>query len=214
MKSITDHHAYIIFSDPETAREIITNSNQGQVIREYSFELLGVDEVAEIQTEFKEWQSQKTWVVIYAERMSPVAQNKFLKTLEEPVPEITFIIVLPKSVQVIGTVLSRVVVIRPELNYKNLLFPVKDFLTKSVTDRIEMIDTLHKSRKDESYQSYEVQHFLDALESGLAIMFHKKPNLNLADSFSAIRQARIWSKQTGVPQKNILDYVAVMVSVL
>ncbi len=215
MTTITHHHAYIIFSDPQTAKQLVHASvPEKTIIREYSYSLLGVEQVIDIQSSFQERQPETTWVVIYAERMSSEAQNKFLKTLEEPAPDLVFVIVLPKSVQVIPTVLSRVVVIRTDLSYDNLIFSVKDFLKKTITERIDMIDELNKKRKDEAFQPYEVQHFLDALESGFRMMFHKKPDVRFAEAFNAIRHARIWSKQTGVSQKHILDYIAISVDVL
>lgn len=216
MKAIHTYHAYVIFAHESEAKEIIDRSiPENAQIQEYRYDLLGVNQVAEIQSEFQEKQQKTTWVVIYAERMSNDAQNKFLKTLEEPVPNVVFVLVFPKSVQLISTVLSRVVVLRTEISYENLIFSVKDFLKKTVAERLDMIDEMGKERKgqDDPFQPYEVQAFLDALESGLQIMFHKKPDQKFSDSFAAIRQARQWSQQVGIPQKNLLDYVAIFVDV-
>ena len=92
---------------------------------------------------------------------------------------------------------------------QNPISPIKDFLFNSVAGRLDSIETLTKSR-EESLQSYEVHQFLDQLESGLYTVFSKKQNLQYAEYFAAIRDARSWAMQTGFPMKNIVEYLAMV----
>jgi hypothetical protein len=208
-----NHHAYIVLGNIEQSKIFLQEMFGEQLYIYHQFELLGTEEVKKIRSEYNEKTSTGKQVVVSAERISIESQNALLKLIEEPVPGMVFYFLFPPHMQLLPTVLSRVRVVRTPAEYSRLIFSVKDFLKKDHKGRLEMIETLSKSkeRKDNPFQSYEVQEFLDAVESGFSILFHKKPSIGYADSFAAIRQARTWSAQTGFPQKNVLDYLAISV---
>lgn len=215
-QEIGKHHAYILLGNIDHSEKFLADVLGEQKKIQYRFELLSTDEVKKIRSEFQEKNENQTNVIIASERISQESQNSLLKLIEEPVPGLVLFFLFPRHIKILPTIQSRVITLYPQVNYEKLIFPVKDFLKMKVIERLEMIDALSKSkeRKDNPFQSYEVQEFLDALESGLAILFHKSHSLVFEKSFQAIRQSRTWSAQTGFPQKNILDYIAVHLMVL
>ena len=56
----------------------------------------------------------KVFILEEAERMNPAAQNAILKTLEEPVPDTTFVLISERDEELLDTVRSRCVLIRFE----------------------------------------------------------------------------------------------------
>ncbi len=206
------HHAYVILGDLKQGyqelRDFFDTEITGMQWIDYSYEKLGIDEVRDLREILTE-QSGGRFVVISAERFPHEAQNAFLKLLEEPAPGIHIFIILPPQVTLLETIQSRVVTLDLSNDKKNLIFPIKEFLFSSFSERLDRIEALHKSR-DQAFQAYEVHEFLDALESGLAILFHKKRTPAFRESFDAIVDARTWAKQTGFPMKNILEYVAII----
>jgi DNA polymerase III delta prime subunit len=210
-----NHHAYLVLGNITTTVEFIKKSlSVDQKIYEHAFELLGVEELREFKVEYQGKASYHRSIIVSAERVSTGAQNALLKMIEEPVENITLFFVFPPHITVLNTILSRVITITAPSNYTNLLFPIKDFLQMDYKKRLDAIEDLSKDRKknsEEAFQSYEVQEFLDALEFGFALLFKKNHSLIFTQSFQAIRQARVWSTQTGFPQKNILDYIAIQV---
>ena len=211
-----NHHAYLVLGNITPPVEFIKKSiSIDQKIYEHVFELLGVKELKEFKAEYQGKTTDHRSVIISAERISNEAQSALLKMIEEPIENITLFFIFPPHVTVLDTVLSRVIKIIAPNDYKNLLFPIKDFLQMDYKKRIDAIEIISKERKknsEEAFQSYEVQQFLDALEFGFALLFKKNHSLAFTQSFQAIRQARVWSTQTGFPQKNILDYIAIQVA--
>lgn len=212
--NLRQHHAYLLLGNIEHSRSFLyallgEEKTSNDFIADYG--LLGVDEAAEIRLQQQEKVEKKN-IIISAERMSDNAQNALLKVIEEPNPGVMLYFLFPRQIPILPTIISRTITVVTPNNYQQLIFPVKDFLKSSHVQRLDQIDILDKNRKankQDVVQSYEVQEFLDALESGLGMLFHKKPSLQLQESFHAIRQARAWAGQVGIPQKYILEYIAV-----
>jgi len=212
------HHAYVCFGDIQKwkteIQELFPTSNGWQSVS-YDFEKLGVNEIKQVQEILQQKRDQRI-VVITAERVSFDGQGTLLKLLEEPAPGTHIFLLFPNHVDIFDTIRSRVIVLdHDQLDTKNAISPVKDFLWSTVSERLDMIETLVKSRgKDESLQAYEVHQFIDALESGLYIVFTKqKRPLMFEEYFSAIRDARGWAAQTSFPMKNIIEYLAMVLPV-
>jgi hypothetical protein len=208
------HHAYILFGNinesAKQLREFFDTSITNIQWLEYRYEKLGIDEVRELRRVV----SQKTdgrFLVIITERFPVEAQQALLKILEEPADNTHLFIIVPSQVFVLETILSRAITIRSEITTTDQLLPIRQFLLGTVKSRLDDIEVLVKSReKDESLQSYEVQQFLDQIESALYALFSKKRSIQFTESFQAIRDARGWAGQTGFPMKNIIEYVAMV----
>ncbi len=206
------HHAYICRGSQvawkQELRDFFDTKMSDMVWIDYQYEKLGVDEVREL----REILSEKTagrCIIIDAERFTSDAQNAFLKLLEEPAENTHIFVLIPPQVFILETVQSRTIELSQTTTVQNPISPIKDFLFNSVAGRLDSIETLTKSR-EESLQSYEVHQFLDQLESGLYTVFSKKQNLQYAEYFAAIRDARSWAMQTGFPMKNIVEYLAMV----
>ena len=206
------HHAYLsvgsIIVSVAELRKFFDTSIQNMQWIENKFEKFGIDEVRDLRTLFNERTNGK-FVIITAERFPHEAQNAFLKFIEEPTSDMHIFLFVPHSVEILPTVQSRVMKLSNNSVSKETLFPMKEFLFSSVSDRLSAIETLIKSR-DESLQPHEVRTFLDALEITLANFFHKKRLPRYAEWFEALRDARGWAGKTGFPMKNIVEYVAMV----
>ncbi len=209
------HHAYILSGNINESRrklqEFFTELNNGTQWISYEYEKLGIDEVRDMRDILSE-RSSGRFIVISAERFPHEAQQAFLKLLEEPSPNTHIFLILPPQLFVLGTIRSRVITIESDDSAKNdQLFSIKSFLFGSVSERLDAIEELVKSRdKDESLQAYEVHQFLDQLESALYAVFQKKRSSQFDEYFAALRDAREWAGQTGFPMKNIVEYVAMV----
>jgi hypothetical protein len=209
------HHAYILLGDLAESQKKLQAFFERSVLDmqwlSYAYEKLGIDEVRELREILSE-KSDGRFIVISAERFPPEAQQAFLKMLEEPAPNTHIFILLPAQLSVLETIQSRAVVIRSDdLSQIKQLMPLKSFLLESVPARLDRIEDLVKSRgKDESLQAYEVQQFLDQLESALYALFSKKRSSQYSEYFEAIRDGRTWAGQTGFPMKNVIEYVAMV----
>lgn len=209
------HHAYILFGNINESRkklqEFFSGLNDGKQWIPHEYEKLGIDEVRDLREILSEKTSGR-FIVISAERFPYEAQQAFLKLLEEPAENTHIFLILPPQLSVLETISSRVITIESDDSAGNdQLLPIKSFLFSSVSDRLDSIEVLAKSRdKDESLQAYEVHQFLDQLESALYAVFQKKRSVQFDEYFAAIRDARGWATQTSFPMKNIVEYVAMV----
>lgn len=209
------HHAYILLGDLAESQKKLqaffeSSVNDIQWLP-HGYEKLGIDEVRELRETLSE-KSTGRFLVISAERFPAEAQQAFLKMLEEPAENTHIFILLPPQMSVLETIESRVITIHSEdLSQVKQLLPLKSFLFESVSARLNRIEELVKGRgKDESLQPYEVQQFLDQLESALYAVFSKKRSTQYSEYFEAIRDGRTWAGQTGFPMKNVIEYVAMV----
>jgi DNA polymerase III delta prime subunit len=210
-KNLT-HHAYLCRGNREQILTDLQNLfieskiSQPQIF--YQYEKLGIDEVREISEIVYETTDGRI-IVISAEKFTPEAQHGFLKVLEEPAEGLKIFLIIPEYIHILDTLLSRVVTLKFPSSTHTSFLSIKDFLFSSHIARLDGIETYIKSR-DESLSQVEVMQFIDALESGLYILFQKKRSEFYSESFQAVRDARAWAGQTGFPLKNIVEYVAMV----
>ena len=78
--------------------------------------------------------NKKVFIILNAENMNEAAQNKLLKSLEEPNNQTVFILTSTKTDKVLPTILSRVLkVFVPKLNNQDKLLIKDELLTQSVS---------------------------------------------------------------------------------
>lgn len=206
------HHAYLCKGDETEVMNYlndfygdITNAPQ-QVF--YTYEKLGIDEVREITAMTQEI-TEGRLLIISAQKFTTEAQNGFLKILEEPAEGLKIFLIVPTHLHILKTLASRVITLSFTSKDHKSFIPIKDFLFSSHKVRLEKIEPLIKSREEKLSQT-EVMNFINAVESGLVILFKKKRSEVYRESFTAVYDARDWAGQTGFPLKNIVEYLAMV----
>lgn len=210
LNSNLSHHAYLCQGNRDQImvdlQDFFSESELSAPQISYHYEKLGIDEVREVFEMVREVTSGRV-LIISADKFTPEAQHGFLKVLEEPAEGLKIFLIIPSHIQILDTLLSRVVTLKfPSSIHKSFL-SIKDFLFSNHTARLDKIETYIKSR-DESLSQTEVMQFIDAVESGLYILFQKKRSEFYTESFQAVRDARSWAGKTGFPLKNIVEYLA------
>ncbi len=203
------HHAYLCRGSREQIlvdlQDFFSESEIPSQIY-YHYEKLGIDEMREVSEMIHEVTGGRV-LVISADKFTPEAQQGFLKVLEEPAEGLKIFLIIPAHIQILETLLSRVIELKfPSSVHKSFL-SIKDFLFSNHITRLDKIESYIKSR-EESLSQLEVMQFIDAVESGLYILFQKKRSEFYAESFQAVRDARGWAGKTGFPLKNIVEYLA------
>ncbi len=150
--------------------------------------------------------SGKRFCILSTDRIASDVQNTLLKTLEEPYPGTYFFILVPDSVRILPTILSRCQIISGDDSIGESRLEVVEFLNKNMTDRFAYIESWTKKKKDEDNVSKtEVLNFIDSLEKLLWETGSRDEVL-----FTDLRQMRSYANIRGASHRVILDFIAIM----
>ncbi len=148
------------------------------------------------------------------------AQNTLLKMFEEPIPNTMFFLVIPDSVVILPTLLSRLYLIRMKDDSNENQKEVENFLKMSSSARIDFIkEMIAKAKEDDeeellsadSVRSKAIK-FLNTLEKVLhEKLISKKVQYSEVDYFYQIIKAREYLLQPGSSTKSLMESVALVV---
>lgn len=111
-------------------------------------------------------QSQKRFVVFeHSELITPIIANKLLKTLEEPVGDLTLFWLNPTGAKLLPTIESRALTLRLKWPHERALTPLLDELKKRFEAGLPLAEFLEESKKNfqlnqllQETLEYEVSH--------------------------------------------------------
>ncbi|MBR5473610.1 MAG: DNA polymerase III subunit [Clostridia bacterium] len=118
---------------------------------------LSVDQIRELRTDayVKPHSAEKrVFIIEYADRMNPQAQNALLKVLEEPPADVIFILLTPSKTVLLDTIISRCVLLSlienaQETKYTEMANQFIDLLLSgSEYEMLKLLTPLEKSRVD------------------------------------------------------------------
>ncbi|MEI7765111.1 MAG: hypothetical protein WCI93_00830 [bacterium] len=148
------------------------------------------------------------------------AQNTLLKMFEEPIPNTMFFLVIPDSVVILPTLLSRLYLIRMKDDSNENQKEAENFLKMSSSARIDFIkEMIAKAKEDDeeellsadSVRSKAIK-FLNTLEKVLhEKLISNKVQYKEVDYFYQIMKAREYLLQPGSSTKSLMESVALVV---
>jgi len=203
------HHTYIISGDREEILKTLipfiekefgikTKGNPDFFFQE--FDSMYVEDARDI----KIWQQNKTldtkqFFVISAGKITPQAQNAFLKITEDPTPNTCFFFILPNQEALLPTLRSRAVVIEHQSKKNKHIELAKKFLESNPKDRLDIALRFHPKDKDK-IDKEDIQKFLSALE---IVLEEKEFSHDIYDIKKKIQAS-------GVSVKTLLEHLAMV----
>lgn len=180
MLTSIDHHAYVVAGQKDTLvpalLDIFLNKfgiaiNGNPDFSVIHFESLGIDEARKL----KELQSMKSLgnskriFVISTNSITVQAQNAMLKMFEEPTENTHFFIIVPSTSFFIDTLLSRMVVLKNDLEINgDKTLDANKFLKMAYSERLKMIEKFLKAFKDNKGGKSVANNFFSEIEVLLA----------------------------------------------
>jgi DNA polymerase III delta prime subunit len=163
-------------------------------------------------------QSGKKVFIISVNNFLIEAQNTLLKMFEEPIENTMFFLIVPDSAIILPTLLSRVYLIKSEVNLESGRVEAQKFLKLSCPERIVFIKEFIAEGKEEedteenisgdSVRSKSIK-LLNVLEMILhEELVSKKILQGNVDFFEQIFKAREYLRQPGSSTKNLMESVA------
>ena len=145
---------YVHFGTRDLAQKIILEHGTNSV---YDFDLIGVEEARILNSKLNMMSSTvSSWVVVEARGMTEEGQNALLKTIEAISVFWGLIFVLPRSVKLLDTFRSRIVVVDEQSHEKHELNQAAiDFIGMTIAERVayakandnpDLLDALEEGR--------------------------------------------------------------------
>jgi hypothetical protein len=206
-------HAYVIGGTRESAREYIrtmlaefgVGADEHSASEHISF---GIDDARALRAsgDLMLEAGKRRIYIVYADFMTPQAENALLKTLEEPAANTHIIIAIPKPEVLLPTLLSRVRVIMPNAKAGTGL-EAKKFLILGRGERLAHIAKLVE-KGDEDEAAAEVREkalsLMDSLELLLSLDMQKN-----ATKLELILKFKKYLYIPGASSRMILETLAV-----
>lgn len=185
---------------------IETSGNPDIFIREYV--QFGIDDARDMRARASARAIQETarTFIIAAAQMTGDAQNALLKTLEEPVAEAVFFIIVPSPETLLPTLRSRAHTVLLSDIVNDGRIDAASFLFATPAMRIEMLKPLLPKEKEERNIGPIIA-FLSSLERELGKIGTQKA----ARGLEAIYRARKYIADNGSLLKPLLEQVALLV---
>lgn len=195
------HHARLIFGGVTPGKRV-----------DFSFPVLGIKE-ARILREWGNRSSAGEDFNVYCGLITEEGQNALLKVLEEPAREVAFTFFVPRGVQLLPTLLSRLEVTDMEASRKEEDFAeIKKFINANFDSRLKIVaELIKKSEKLGENPKSSALRFLDTLEIYLSQVARSTViRDDLIFALSEIRQCRVYLNDKSGTARLLLEYVAVV----
>lgn len=220
------YHSYVVEGNPEEVVYFIrmfleergeVNKNSPDVMLSL-FDSFAMDDSHSI----KEWyqnkpiDGKKKICIIGAKFINREAEQSLLKVIEEPTENSHFFIVVPDSSLLLGTILSRVHVVKNNVDNDSENKIAQDFLSCSPKERIEKVAEIIKEFKDND-NSGGLRNKAISLINGIEKIFYKKwkedlNNENLKFILNELKNCRDYLSTPGASVKMILEHLALVIS--
>ncbi len=210
------HHAYLITGmSKDRARqefEEFTHTRCGMPFKGnpdvlfFEFIALGISDSRMLygRAIVKPIQYHQKLIGIFFESMTLEAQNALLKLFEHP-PLGTHFFLFGSEDELIPTLSSRLYSLRVREARVDASDTAHDFLQSSVSKRMELVETLCRSLKNESKSKREVGIFLETLER---LMYEKNKTQLPVKTLFEIQKIRSYLFDRGASVKMLLEYLA------
>ena len=183
---------------------IETEGNPDVYVREYR--QFGIEEAREIRerASLRSARRARRVFVVVTPHLTHEAQNALLKTLEEPLGNALFFLVVPSPETLLPTLRSRTQMLQLERKEKSDLVDVKEFLSAHATKRLDLLKPLLEKGDDERRDLGAIITFLASLERTIS----KTKDVS---GLHLIYRARKYIADRGALVKPLLEQVALLV---
>ncbi len=219
------YHSYVIEDNPEeTVYSLrIYLEEQGHINKHSPDVLLNLYDSFSIQDsqKIKEWyynkptDGKKKICIIGTKFINREAEQTLLKVIEEPTPNTHFFIVVPDASLLLGTILSRVHLIKNTEKNNDLDDKLaKEFFESSQNNRIEKVAEIIKEFKDNE-NSGGLRFKAISLINGLERIIYKKWKMDIDNENSKfildeLKNCRSFLSTPGASVKMILEHIALV----
>lgn len=220
------YHSYVIEGNPdEVAYSVLTFLEQRGDVNSKSPDVMFnlYDSFAVLDSQrIKEWyqnkpiDGKKKICIIGSKFINHEAEQTLLKIIEEPTEYTHFFLIVPDSSLLLGTILSRVHLIKNlERNNKLEDEMALDFLKASPVKRIEQVAEIIKEFKDNE-NSGGLRFKAVSLINGLERIIHKKWKEDVKDEnnifiLKELKNCRGFLSTSGASVKMILEHIALVI---
>lgn len=209
------HHFHLLEGDKKDISDQIQNflcnefgvdPNDKTLFFNYEYDQFQVDDsrALTMQAQIKTPEGKKMVFLIFANSINQQAQNALLKMLEEPSARTYFFIVLPRVDGLLPTFLSRAVTVR-----RSGIIPPSERLEQiekmSVGDRLDFVDKLVKSIKDEKEDKIEARALVQDLIAGLRLKLEEKPDTEKTEKIKTLSKIEDYLGDSGSSTKILLE---------
>ena len=220
------YHSYIVEGDPDTTvfplRDLL--EERGHIeprspdLLCQTYDSFSIDDSKKI----KEWHSEKgidgskRICIIGAKFINHDAERTLLKMIEEPQEGTHFFIVVPNSLILLDTILSRAHVVRVDEN-SNPIFKksAEEFFKSKPKDRIELVAEIIEENKDNEGSGglrFSAIRLVNDLEKIIYEQFKKdKESLEIKFKLGELNKARDYLSLPGASVKMILEHIALVI---
>lgn len=220
------YHSYVIEGNPEEVSYLIRIylEERGDINKKSPDLLLNLYDSFSIDNghEIKEWHKnrpidgKKKVCIIGAKFINREAEQSLLKIIEEPTEDTHFFIIIPDSSLLLGTILSRVHLIKnlkSDNEFEDKL--AVDFYKMDMKTRIEKVTEIIKEFKDNE-NSGGLRYYAISLINGLERIVHEKwkkdlNNEELKFILNELKNSRSFLSTPGAAVKMILEHIALVI---
>ncbi|MFA6354959.1 MAG: hypothetical protein WCW65_00840 [Candidatus Paceibacterota bacterium] len=220
------YHSYVLEGNPEEIVYLlrIYLEERGDINKNSPDVMLNLYDAFNVEDGYKikEWHNNKAIdgkkkiCIIGAKFINREAEQALLKITEEPTTDTHFFIVVPDSSLLLGTILSRVHLIKnlkSDNNFENKI--ASDFIKVNAKERIEKVADIIKEFKDNE-NSGGLRYYAISLINGVErIVYEKwKKDLNneeLKFILNELKNCRSYLGTPGAAVKMILEHIALVI---
>jgi hypothetical protein len=220
------YHSYVIEGEPETTGVDLLKFLEvhGTIEKQSPDVLFQVYESFTIADsgEIIDWHSRsgigksKKVCIIATKFINREAEQALLKIIEEPADNTHMFIIVPDASALLGTILSRVQVIKTnDKGNKDIKKEATDFILSSPKQRIDKVAGIVKENKSEE-NSGQLRFYATSFVNELENIFYQKFKKNIKDSkikfiLEEIQKARGYLSTPGASVKMILEHLALVI---
>ncbi len=220
------YHSYVLEGNPEEVVYSLRSylEDRGEINKQsqdLSFNLYDSFAIQDIQN-IKDWyqnkptDGKKKICIIGAKFINREVEQTLLKMIEEPTLNSHFFIVVPDASLLLGTILSRVHLIKNLEGVNNEeLKRAEDFLNLNLPERLEKVGEILKKFKDNE-NSGGLRHSAISLINGIERIIYKKwkkdlNNEDLKFVLEELKNCREFLSIPGASVKMILEHVSLII---
>lgn len=201
---LPSHHAILIEGNVEETLAAIHRSADTLLL---NYESLGIDEARSIieASLTAPVIEEKKRIIISFRDITREAQNALLKILEDPSPQVEFLIITENASALLPTLRSRLYVMGSKSSYAEAASAgreaVQIFVKMPVADRLKEVEKMVKAQKDSGSKAL-IRSFLLSLHDEL------KVDEGSRTTFKTIHNALLYLDDKGASTKVLLESVA------
>ncbi len=216
---LNTHHAILVEGEPTLTLDVIKNQlvEEGLIIQNnpdlifLSFTKFGIEEsrmIIEMANGAPVQESKKRIIFVF-NTITDQAQNALLKIMEDPSPQIGFVMVTHSANGMLPTLRSRIQIISAQNSEKAETESIEEFINMSIGERIQEIEKMVKDYKDTS-DKQSIKNFLLSLHYFFENKLKRENDLKNVSILRVTSKALNYLEDKSSSVKILLESVAIV----